>query len=99
MGGSIQNTLKNNKNLLKKTPLFKDFKDQITSSNQKTSIAFKQVEKEELAIIKEKIRAKAKKDNRRSFTVSIILFVVCLTLFYVLFHDFSIDFNLFMRRR
>ena len=54
MSGSIQKALKNNKNLLRKTPLFKDFKDQITSNNDKTSLAFKKVEKETLEKIKEK---------------------------------------------
>jgi len=99
MSGSIQNALKNNKNLLRRTPLFKDFKDQITSNNDKTSLAFKKVEKEALEKIKEKIRAKAKKDKIKSVYISMILFVVCSVLFYFLLHDFSIDFSLFSRRR
>ncbi|WP_075343729.1 hypothetical protein [Tenacibaculum agarivorans] len=95
--GSIQPILDNNKNLLRKKSLFRDLKHEITG-DYNTNLKFKEVDTEELEKIKESIRVKAKRDEKRTVLVSFLICVVSAAFLYLLLHDFSIDFKLFARR-
>ena len=82
------NIVRNNRSLLKKRK-FKDIKNLVIETSGKTELEFKQVSPEELALIKEKIRKKAKKSIQREITIygifALLLLIIAVLLIVYLF--------------
>jgi len=75
------NSLKQNRALLRKRNI-KELRDLLLENSGKTELAFKEISPEELAKIKDKIRAQAKKDARQNLLISIGCFIATLTILY-----------------
>lgn len=94
--GSMQamaTILKNNKKLLDRNAI----RNKLYKSTN-TKLEFKNVSEEKLEEIKTQIREKVKKQRKNTLLVTGVILLLCSVVFYLLFKDFSIDFNMFMRQ-
>lgn len=64
---------------------FHDMKDLMRSYSGKTTLEFEKIDPEELLKVKELIRAKAKKEQKKQIVVYIVSAIITIILIYIIF--------------
>ncbi len=83
--GQPMKVVKANRALLRKRS-FKDIKKLYAASTSTTELSFNEISIEELAHIKDQIRAKAKKEAKQEIAIYCICIILTLGFFYWLFY-------------
>ena len=88
-----------NKKLDKTLQRRKDYRKRQIGTYSVTELEFKNTDKKELELIKNKIRIESKKYKQKMSVIFVLLTIVVCILFYFLFSDINIDFSSFTRHR
>ncbi len=78
--------LKSNRLLLKKSRSFRELRKDYIDYSQETKLHFKELTDLERKVVRDKIRAQAKKDNIQEIGFYILSLAIVLGVFYAIYH-------------
>jgi hypothetical protein len=84
--GHATKVLKSNRVLLKKSRSFKELRKDYLDYSQETKLHFKELTDVERQIVRDKIRAQAKKDRFQEIVIYILSFVIVFGTFYAIYY-------------
>ncbi|WP_339726292.1 hypothetical protein [Maribacter stanieri] len=84
--GHATQVLKSNRLLLKKSRSFRELRKDYIDYSQETKLHFKELTDLERKVVREKIRAQAKKDNIQEIGFYILSLAIVLGVFYAIYH-------------
>ncbi|WP_405400453.1 hypothetical protein [Maribacter sp. Asnod2-G09] len=84
-GGQPMKVIKANRALLKKSRSFRDLRKDYLDYSQETKLHFKELTDVEYKIIRDKIKAQAKKDSLQEIGIYIISIAIVLGIFYAIY--------------
>lgn len=85
-GGQPMKVIKANRALLKKSRSFKELRKDYLDYTKATKLHFKELTDVERKILRDKIRAQAKKDSLQEIIIYIISFAIVLGTFYAIYY-------------
>lgn len=85
-GGQPMKVIKANRALLKKSRSFKELRKDYLDYKKATKLYFKELTDVERKIVRDKIRAQAKKDSIQEIIIYIISFAIVLGTFYAIYY-------------
>ncbi|MEP2059188.1 hypothetical protein [Maribacter litoralis] len=85
-GGQPMKVIKANRALLKKSRSFKELRKDYLDYTKATKLYFKELTDVERKIVRDKIRAQAKKDSLQEIIIYIISFAIVLGTFYAIYY-------------
>lgn len=85
-GGQPMKVIKANRALLKKSRSFKELRKDYLDYTKATKLHFKELTDVERKIVRDKIRAQAKKDSLQKIIIYIISFAIVLGTFYAIYY-------------
>ena len=85
-GGQPMKVIKANRALLKKSRSFKELRKDYLDYTKATKLHFKELTDVERKIVRDKIRAQAKKDSLQEIIFYIISFAIVLGTFYAIYY-------------
>ncbi len=85
-GGQPMKVIKANRALLKKSRSFKELRKDYLDYTKATKLHFKELTDVERKIVRDKIRAQAKKDSLQEIIIYIISFAIVLGTFYAIYY-------------
>ena len=85
-GGRPMKVIKANRALLKKSRSFKELRKDYLDYTKATKLDFKELTDVERKIVRDKIRAQAKKDSLQEIIIYIISFAIVLGTFYAIYY-------------
>tara|TARA_R110000765_G_scaffold23994_9_gene60294 strand:+ start:5112 stop:5387 length:276 start_codon:yes stop_codon:yes gene_type:complete len=84
--GHATQVLKSNRLLLKKSRSFRELRKDYIDYSQETKLHFKELTDFERKVVRDKIRAQAKKDNIQEIGFYILSLAIVLGVFYAIYH-------------
>lgn len=84
--GHATQVLKSNRLLLKKSRSFRELRKDYIDYSQETKLHFKELTDLERKVVRDKIRAQAKKDNIQEIGFYILSLAIVLGIFYAIYH-------------
>lgn len=84
--GHAKQVLKSNRLLLKKSRSFRELRKDYIDYSQETKLHFKELTDFERKVVRDKIRAQAKKDNIQEIGFYILSLAIVLGVFYAIYH-------------
>ncbi|WP_027065737.1 hypothetical protein [Maribacter sp. Hel_I_7] len=84
--GHATQVLKSNRLLLKKSRSFRELRKDYIDYSQETKLHFKELTDLERKVVRDKIRAQAKKDNIQEIGFYILSLAIVLGVFYAIYH-------------
>lgn len=84
-GGQPMKVIKANRALLKKSKSFRDLRKDYLDYSKETKLHFKQLTDVERKIVRDKIRAQAKKDSLQEIGTYILSITIVLAAFYAIY--------------
>ena len=84
--GHATQVLKSNRVLLKKSRSFRELRKDYLDYSQETKLHFKELTDLERKVVRDKIRAQAKKDNIQEIGFYILSLAIVLGVFYAIYH-------------
>ncbi|WP_424003348.1 hypothetical protein [Maribacter sp. IgM3_T14_3] len=85
-GGQPMKVIKANRALLKKSRSFRDLRKDYLDYSQKTKLHFKELTDVERKVVRDKIRAQAKKDSIQEIGIYILSIAIVLGAFYAIYY-------------
>ena len=85
-GGQPMKVIKANRALLKKSRSFRELRKDYIDYSQETKLHFKELTDFERKVVRDKIRAQAKKDNIQEIGFYILSLAIVLGIFYAIYH-------------
>lgn len=85
-GGQPMKVIKANRALLKKSRSFRELRKDYLEYSEETKLHFKELTNVERKVVRDKIRAQAKKDRIQEIVIYIISFAIVLGSFYAIYY-------------
>lgn len=85
-GGQPMKVIKANRALLKKSRSFRDLRKDYLDYSQETKLHFKELTDVERKVVRDKIRAQAKKDSIQEIGIYILSIAIVLGAFYAIYY-------------
>lgn len=85
-GGQPMKVIKANRALLKKSRSFRELRKDYLEYSEETKLHFKELTNVERKVVRDKIRAQAKKDSIQEIVIYIISFAIVLGSFYAIYY-------------
>lgn len=85
-GGQPMKVIKTNRALLKKSRSFRELRKDYLDYSQETKLHFKELTDVERKMVRDKIRAQAKKDSIQEIGTYILSFAIVLGAFYAIYY-------------
>ena len=85
-GGQPMKVIKANRALLKKSRSFRDLRKDYLDYSQETKLHFKELTDVERKVVRDKIRAQAKKDSIQEIGIYILSIAIVLGAFYTIYY-------------